>query len=340
VSQAGRRQPDSFWRGRPVLVTGAQGFIGSWLAEALLDSGADLVAVVRDQPAFSRFSLDELANRCTLVWADLSDVRETLRAINEYSSRTVFHLAAQTIVGTANRSPLSTFETNVRGTYNLLEACRLAGSVEQVVVASSDKAYGAHERLPYAESAPLVPSFPYDVSKACADMIARAYFSTYGLPVAVTRFANVYGGGDANFSRIVPDTVRALLEGRRPVIRSDATPERDFMYVEDAVAAYLAIARGLDRDDVRGRAFNAGTGEPVSVMEVVKRLIAISCAEVEADVAGSGTPAGEIDRQYLDSTQIRDVLGWSASWSLDDGLRATYEWYERHLERLPAMQAL
>ena len=333
-------QPDAFWSGRPVLLTGAQGFIGSWLAEALLDRGADLVAVVRDQPAFSRFSLAELSKRCTLVWADLADARELLRAVNEYSIDTVFHLAAQTIVGTANRSPLSTFETNVRGTYNMLEACRLAGSVGRVVVASSDKAYGQHELLPYSESAPLVPSFPYDVSKACADMIARSYFTTYGLPVAVTRLANVYGGGDVNFSRVVPDTVRALLQGRAPVIRSDATPERDFMYVEDAVSAYLAIAASLDSEDVRGQAFNAGTGDPASVREVVDKLIAISGVRVEPEIAGSGTPAGEIDRQFLDSTRIRDAVGWSARWSLDDGLRVTYEWYERNLARLPAMQAL
>jgi CDP-glucose 4,6-dehydratase len=331
---------DPFWKGRPVLVTGAQGFIGSWLAEALLDRGAEVVAVVRDQPALSRFALEDLSKRCTLVWADLSDAAELLRAVNEYSADVVFHLAAQTIVETANRSPLSTFETNVRGTYNMLEACRLAGSVGRIVVASSDKAYGQHELLPYSESAPLVPTFPYDVSKACADTIARSYFTTYGLPVAVTRLANVYGGGDVNFSRIVPDTVRALLQGRAPVIRSDGTPQRDFMYIEDAVSAYLAIAGSLDSEDVRGKAFNAGTGDPAPVREVVERLIAISGLRVEPDVTGSGTPAGEIDRQYLDSTRIREAVGWSARWSLDDGLRATYEWYERNLGREPAIQAL
>jgi CDP-glucose 4,6-dehydratase len=330
---------DSFWSWRPVLITGGQGFIGGWLAEGLADRGAEVVAVVRDQPSLSRFSLEGLERRCTLVWADLSDPEALLRAVNEYSVDAVFHLAAQTIVGTANRSPLSTFDTNVRGTYNLLEAARLAGSVQRVVVASSDKAYGRHEQLPYSESAPLIPTYPYDVSKACADMIARSYFSTYGLPVAVTRLANVYGGGDLNFSRIVPDTTRALLEGRPPVIRSDASPERDFLYVEDAVAAYLAIAEGLDSPEVQGRAFNAGTGAPVSVRELVATLIAVAGADLEPQVAGTGTPAGEIDRQYLDSTLIREALGWRPRWGLEDGLRETYAWYERHLDRLPAMPA-
>jgi CDP-glucose 4,6-dehydratase len=327
-----RHEP--FWERRAVLVTGAQGFIGSWLVEALLDRGADVVAIVRDAPVRSRFHLEGMDRRTTLARADLGDVRELLRIVNEHDVDTVFHLAAQTIVGTANRSPLSTFETNVRGTYNLLEACRLCGAVGRVVVASSDKAYGAHDRLPYTESAPLHPSFPYDVSKACADMIARSYHSTYGLPVAVTRFANVYGGGDFNYSRLVPDTVDSLLEGRRPVLRSDATPERDFIYAEDAAAAYLAIAEALDRDDVMGRAFNAGSGTPVPVIEVVRRLIGISGRDVEPDVRGEAAPAGEITRQFLDSTLIQELCGWSPRWGLDDGLRATYEWYESRTRRV------
>jgi CDP-glucose 4,6-dehydratase len=328
---------DSFWRGRQVLVTGGQGFIGSWLAEALLARGAEIVALVRDEPAHSRFTIEGMAARCTLVRADLGEMPQLLRVVNEHSVEAVFHLAAQTIVGTANRSPLSTFETNVRGVYNLLEACRLCGSVRRVVVASSDKAYGDHDELPYSESAPLRPSYPYDVSKACADLIARSYFATYGLPVAVTRLANVYGGGDFNFSRIVPDTVRSLLEGRRPIVRSDATPERDFIYVEDAVAAYLAVAEGLDRDGVAGEAFNAGSGRPVSVREIVEALIAISGKDLEPEIRSSAPPAREIERQYLDSTLIHQTLGWRPAWRLEDGLGATYDWYERHLGRLPAV---
>ena len=238
-------------------------------------------------------------------------------------------------MGTANRSPLSTFETNVRGTWLLLEACRAAATVgvpvARVVVASSDKAYGDHDELPYREDFALAPRFPYDVSKACTDMIARSYAHTYDLPVAVTRMANVFGGGDVNWSRIVPDTARALVRSDRPVIRSDGTPERDYLYVEDAVDAYLAVAASLDDQAMRGRAWNAGWGAPLTVREIVDRLIAASGRDVEPDVRGRGTPAGEIDRQYLDSTAIREELGWAPRVPLDDGLRRTWEWYERHL---------
>ncbi|MGB2694180.1 MAG: GDP-mannose 4,6-dehydratase [Dehalococcoidia bacterium] len=327
-----------FWHRRQVLLTGAQGFIGSWLAEALLDGGAEVTAVIRDEPAKSRFEIVGLRDRCRLVQGGLDDTRVLQRVANENSIDTVFHLAAQTIVGTANRSPLSTFETNIRGTYNMLEACRLTATVQRVVVASSDKAYGRHEQLPYREDAALEPQFPYDVSKAAADMIARSYFTTYELPIAVTRFANVYGGGDFNFSRIVPDTVRSLLEDRAPLLRSDGSPERDFIYMEDAVAAYLAIAENLASKHVAGQAFNAGAGEAVPVREIVERLIAVSGRDVEPDIRGTGNPAGEIDRQYLDSTRIRETLGWAPQWSLDDGLAETYSWYERNLERLPAVR--
>src|SRR5436190_1341024 len=247
--------------GQAVLVTGAQGFIGSWLAERLLDDGARVVVPRRDQPSDSRFRTDGIEARCEVVNADITDYEAVLRILSEYEVRSVFHLAAQTIVGTANRSPLATFDANIRGTWMLLEACRVIGAegneIERVVVASSDKAYGIHEELPYREDFALQPSYPYDVSKACTDLLARSYASTYGLPVAVTRLANVYGGGDLNWSRIVPDTARALVEGRSPVIRSDGTPERDYIYVEDAVGAYLAIAESLDRPENHGRAWNA-----------------------------------------------------------------------------------
>ena len=314
-----------------MLVTGAQGFIGSWLAERLLDEGARVVTLLRDVEPDSRFATDGIADRCVQVRGDLLDYQALVRAINEHGVRAVFHLAAQTIVGTANRSPLSTFETNIRGTYTLLEACRGAGvvgnPVERIVVASSDKAYGSHDELPYREDFPLQPSYPYDVSKACTDMIARSYAVTYDMPTAVTRLANVYGGGDINWSRIVPDSARALLDDKAPVIRSDGSPERDYMYVEDAVSAYLAIADSLDRRELWGRAWNAGTGKPVSVRELVSRLIAASGRQVEPEVQGSGTPHGEIERQFLDSSAMRDELGWTASWDLDAGLRETYAWY-------------
>ena len=325
----------SSWKGRTALVTGAQGFIGSWLAERLLDEGARVVALRRDFDPEARFRSDGIEERCVVVLADLGDYESLVRVLNEHDVGSVFHLAAQTIVGTANRSPLSTFETNVRGTYELLEACRAVGvvgdPVERVVVASSDKAYGAHEQLPYREDFALEPRYPYDVSKACTDMIARSYAFTFDLPVAVTRLANVYGGGDLNWSRVVPDSCRSLVKGDRPVIRSDGTPERDYIHVDDAVDAYLAVADSLDRAELHGRAWNAGAGTPLSVLEIVTRLTRASGRQVEPDVQGSGMSHGEIDRQFLDSTSIREELGWAPRVGLDEGLARTYEWYERRL---------
>ncbi|HEV7918846.1 MAG TPA: GDP-mannose 4,6-dehydratase [Solirubrobacterales bacterium] len=319
------------WRGVPVLVTGADGFIGSWLTERLLDQDADVVILKRDRPALSRLRIDGIEDRCSVALGDLSSHEQLLRVLNEYGVETVFHLAAQAIVAVANRSPLSTFETNVRGTYNLLEAARLAPTVGRVVVASSDKAYGEHEALPYREDAKLQPRFPYDTSKAAADLISRSYAETYELPVAVTRLANVYGGGDFNFSRLVPDTIRAIIAGECPVIRSDGSPERDFIYAADAVDAYLTIAEGLKDDGNRGLAFNAGAGRPWPVLEIVRTLLEISGSDLEPDIQGSGTPDGEIDRQFLDSTLIQERLGWRPEWSLQDGLAETYAWYERVL---------
>lgn len=325
------------WRDTRVLVTGGQGFIGSWLVSRLLDEGAHVVVLRRDVPAESRFRIEGLDERCDVVLGDLVDYDSLVRTLNEYEVSTVFHLAAQTIVGTANRAPLSTYETNIRGTYMLLEACRAVGvvgdAVERIVVASSDKAYGSHDELPYGEDFALQPRYPYDVSKAATDMVARSYAETYELPVAVTRLANVYGGGDFNFSRIIPDTARALVHGERPVIRSDGTPERDYIYAADAVDAYLAIARSLDDAAMRGRAWNAGAGRPHPVREIVDRLIAVSGRDVVPEVQGEGATRGEIDRQFLDSSRIRDELGWEPRWTLDDGLRETWAWYERHLGR-------
>jgi CDP-glucose 4,6-dehydratase len=321
----------SGWKGEVAFVTGADGFIGSWLTERLLDEGAEVVILKRDRPALSRLRIEGIEDRCDVASGDLSDHTELLRVLNEYGVTSVFHLAAQAIVAVANRSPLSTFETNVRGTYNLLEAARLAPTVERVVVASSDKAYGEHETLPYREDAKLQPRFPYDTSKAAADLIARSYAETYELPVAVTRFANVYGGGDFNFSRLVPETARAILAGEPPVIRSDGTPERDFIYAADAVDAYLAIADGLKDAGNRGLAFNAGAGRPWPVLEIVGTMLEVAGSDLEPDIRGAGTPAGEIDRQYLDSTLINERLGWEPQWSLRDGLAETFSWYAKTL---------
>jgi CDP-glucose 4,6-dehydratase len=279
----------------------------------------------------ARFRTEGVEARCTLVLADLGDHDTLVRVLNEHDIDEVFHLAAQTVVGTANRSPLATWEANVRGTYTLLEACRSLGTVRRVVVASSDKAYGDHDELPYREDFALQPRYPYDVSKACTDLVARSYAHTFDMPVAVTRLANVYGPGDLNWSRIVPDTARALVRGERPVIRSDGTPERDFLYVEDAVDAYLAIAASLERPGFKGRAWNAGWGRPVAVIDLVRALIQLSGRDLDPDVRGGGTPHGEIDRQFLDATALREELGWEPRWDLARGLSVTWEWYARAL---------
>ena len=290
-----------------------------------------MVALRRDVEPDSRFRTEGIEDRCIVAMADLTDHDALVRVLNEHEVGEVFHLAAQTIVSTANRSPLATWEANVRGTWSLLEACRSLGTVRKIVVASSDKAYGDHVELPYREDFALQPRYPYDTSKACADLIARSYAHTYSLPIAVTRLANIYGPGDVNWSRLVPDTARALAAGERPVIRSDGTPERDYLYVEDAVDAYLAIAASLDRPAFHGRAWNAGWGKPVKVVDLVRTLIEVSGVAGEPDLHGTGTPHGEIDRQYLDSSAIRAELGWEPRWELAEGLRAAWEWYRRHL---------
>ena len=318
-----------------VFVTGGYGLLGTWLVRALLERRDRVVVLRRDDPSASALRLDGLEERCEVVPGDVGDAAALERALGDYEVDTVFHLAAQTLVGTANRSPVPTFETNIRGTWVLLEACRRM-EVGRVVVAASDKAYGDHDQLPYREDFALQPRFPYDVSKAATDLIARSYFHTYGLPVAVTRFANLYGGGDLNFSRLVPEAVAAALQGRRPVIRSDGTPERDFLYVQDAAAAYLAIAGALDGGGAVGEAFNAGAGEPRSVLEVVQLVCAAAGTAVEPDIRGQGVPAGEIDRQFVDPRKLRELTGWEPKVSLEEGLRRTLEWYRAHPDVLPA----
>jgi CDP-glucose 4,6-dehydratase len=328
----------SAWRGTRVLFSGAQGFIGSWVAERLLEEGAELFVLDRPARELSRFRMRGLHERCTAVEADLLDPDSLRRALDARGVRAVFHLAAAAIVGSAASSPLATYEVNVRGTWNVLEACRLAAEPPaRIVVASTDKAYGAHEELPYREDHALRPRYPYDASKACADIVARSYAHTFGLPVAVTRFGNVFGGGDFNFSRLIPGTIRTLLAGERPVIRSGGLLERDFLYAEDAAAAYLAVAESLDRAELRGRAWNASIGRPVSVLEIVRRLVEIAGSTVEPDVRGEGTPHGELTSQWLDSSAILQKLGWAPAWDLQRGLEETYRWYERELRRLPAL---
>jgi CDP-glucose 4,6-dehydratase len=314
---------------RSAFVTGAYGLLGSWLVRALIARGDRVTVLRRDRAPRSALLLEGVEDAFDVVHGDLNDAGLVARALGEYEVDGVFHLAAQTIVGTANRSPLGTFESNVRGTWTLLEACRLHGA-RRVLVAASDKAYGASAELPYREDQPLDPRYPYDVSKAATDMIARSYWHTFGLPVAVTRFANLYGGGDLNRSRLIPEAIGAALAGRRPVIRSDGSPERDFLYVEDAVDAYLRLADALDGEGARGEAFNAGGGAPHAVRDVVARICAIAGTEVEPDMRGSGTPHGEIDRQYVDASKLRALTGWEPRVALDEGLRRTIDWYRAH----------
>jgi CDP-glucose 4,6-dehydratase len=317
------------------LVTGGRGFAGSWLVRALLEDGAEVTSLDREAATPTGLDLVGAAADAHDVTGELRDAELVRELLRERSIDAVFHLAAQAIVGDANDSPVPTFETNIEGTWVVLEACREAG-VERVVVASSDKAYGPHERLPYTEDSALQPLFPYDVSKAATDLIARSYWHTYGMPVAVTRFANLYGGGDRNFSRLVPETVTAVLDGRPPVIRSDGSPERDFLYVEDAASAYLAVAEALSSGAIGGEAFNAGWGRPHAVREVVELICELGPGEIEPEYRGTGNPSGEIDRQYLDSTKIRERIGWEPRAELRDGISRTLEWYAAHPEVRPA----
>jgi CDP-glucose 4,6-dehydratase len=315
--------------GRSILVTGAYGLLGSWLVKALLDAGARVTVLRRDELPRSPLLLMALEQWVTVVHGDICEPGLVVRALAEHEIQDVFHLAAQTIVPTANRSPLSTFETNIRGTWLLLDACRQHGS-ERVIVASSDKAYGPHSELPYREEFALQPVFPYDVSKAATDLLARSYWHTWRLPVAVTRFANLYGGGDTNGSRLVPEAVAAALAGRAPVVRSDGSPERDFLYVADAVAGYLAISEALGRGEAMGEAFNAGGGRPHRVLDVVRLICRLVGTSVEPDVRGGGTPSGEIDRQWADFSKLRGLTGWEPRVSLEDGLRRTIAWERAH----------
>jgi len=320
----------SFWLDRPVFVTGCSGFLGSWLTAALVDAGAAVVGLVRDEVPFSELRRSNYRDRIAVVRGDVTDYELVERALNEYEIDTVIHLAAQTIVTIANRAPLSTLETNVKGTWTLLEAARRSPKVTRILVASSDKAYGVQSQLPYTEEMPLQGCYPYDVSKACATLIAQAYATTYTLPIAITCCANLYGGGDLNWSRLVPDTVRSLIRGERPVIRSDGTMLRDYLYVEDAVGAYVTLAERMVRAEFQGELFNFGIDAPKSVLEVVQTIVALSERPDLEPVVLSDAP-NEIPAQYLDSSKARRVLGWSPAFSFEEGLRRTIAWYRSFL---------
>ena len=323
---------DGYWGGKRVFVTGATGLVGSWAVRALRDNGASVIALIRDADPQTELFRNGDIGRISVVTGSLEDFRTVERAINEHEVDTVLHLGAQTIVGTALRSPLPTFEANIRGTYHLLEACRLhSGLVKRVLVASSDKAYGDSEVLPYTEEMPPLGRHPYDVSKSCTDLLSHTYAHTYDLPVTVARCGNIYGGGDLNWSRIVPGTIRSFLNGERPILRSDGTFKRDYVYVKDAVSAYLAMARAMDRPEVRGEAFNFGPDQPTTVLEIVAELARLMGREdLEPDI--QNTARAEIRDQYLDSRKAERLLGWAPQYTLESGLRETIQWYQEFLQ--------
>lgn len=317
------------WSGRRVFVTGATGFVGSWLVKELVKRGADVVVLVRDWDPQSELIRSGTVRHTHVVHGRVEDYATLERAINEHYVDTVFHLGAQTIVGTALRSPWSTFEANIRGTYNLLEACRVhAKLVQRVVVASSDKSYGEVSTLPYTEDMPPLGRRPYDVSKSCADLLAQAYYQTYGTPVVVARCGNVFGGGDLNWSRIVPGTIRSLYYGQRPVIRSDGRYTRDYLYVMDAVAAYLAMADAVDRPGIAGGAFNFGPERPRTVLEVVDALRMLM-RRMDLEPVILNEAESEIRDQYLSSEKARRLLEWRPMYDFETGLKLTVEWYDR-----------
>lgn len=322
-----------FWLGRRVLVTGATGIVGSWVVKDLANKGSDVVAFVLDANPQSELYRSGLVERVTVMNGCLEKFNDLQRAIVEFEINTVIHLGAQAIVSVAHRSPLATFETNIQGTWNLLEACRLQKDlVKRVVIASSDKAYGEHEQLPYTENMPLQGRQPYEVSKSCADLISQSYFYAYDLPVVVARCGNIYGGGDLNWSRIVPGTIRSLYRGESPLIRSDGRYVRDYVYVKDISSAYLALAEHMDSSEVRGGSFNFSTESRVTVLEIVNKIRQImKCDHLEVTVLNQ--VKGEIRNQYLSSGKANRVLGWEPSYSLEAGLKETIEWYSDFFER-------
>ncbi|QDV35474.1 NAD-dependent epimerase/dehydratase family protein [Tautonia plasticadhaerens] len=320
----------TFWQDRSVLVTGATGLVGSWLAERLVGAGADVVCLVRDWVPQSRLVQSGLSDRVRVARGDICDQAAVERILGEHEVSTVFHLAAQTIVGIANRNPVSTFEANIQGTWATLEACRRSPRVEQVVFASSDKAYGDQDQLPYDETTPLQGKHPYDVSKSCADLIAHTYAVSYKLPVAITRCGNFYGGGDLNWNRIVPGTIRSVLRGQRPVIRSDGTFIRDYFYVEDGANAYMTLAEALaGTPGLVGEAFNFSNEIQVTVLDLVRKILGLMGSDLEPEVRNEAS--NEIIHQYLGAGKARRLLDWSPLFTLDEGLERTVAWYRSFL---------
>ncbi len=327
---------NSFWRDRSVFVTGGTGLLGSWLVRQLIDAGSNVVCLVRDWVPQSELMRSRCIERVNTVRGDITDRDLIERALGEYEIEVVFHLAAQTIVGIANRNPVSTFSTNIEGTWNMLEACRRSPTVSSIVVASSDKAYGDQEHLPYNETMALQGRHPYDVSKSCADLIAQTYAASYKLPVAITRCGNFYGGGDLNWNRVVPGTIRSVIRGERPVVRSDGHFVRDYFYIEDGAAAYMLLAERLASDPaLRGQAFNFSNESQVSVLELVDAILGKMKSSLRPEVLNQAS--NEIRHQYLSAERARTVLNWRPQFTLDSGLDRTLAWYREFLGAPAAM---
>ncbi|MCK4666242.1 GDP-mannose 4,6-dehydratase [Candidatus Dependentiae bacterium] len=323
-----------FWKNKNILVTGAGGFVGSNLCKHFFELGANVVGMVRDLDEIKNLKLFNIDSKINIVIGNLVDKEFLYRVLQKYNINSVYHLAAQVVVSIANEGPLSTFESNIRGTYMLLEAIRIYGKVKRVVIASSDKSYGIHKKLPYKEDFPLQPHFPYDVSKASADMIAKSYFYAYKMPIVITRFANIFGPGQLHFSAIIPDTMMSILNNNDPVIRSDGTPERDFLYVKDVVRIYEILGRNLQNKKLHGEVFNAGHGKPIKILDLVNTILKVIKSDLKPVIKGKHKPKLEIDRQYLDSTKIKKVLGYKHKYSIAEGLLETYKWYKENFKKL------
>ncbi|MFP4959966.1 GDP-mannose 4,6-dehydratase [Bacillus subtilis] len=321
----------SFWKNKNVFVTGCTGLLGSYLVKELIEQGANVTGLVRDHVPQSNLYQGEHIKKMNIVRGSLEDLAVIERALGEYEVDTVFHLAAQAIVGVANRNPISTFEANILGTWNILEACRKHPLIKRVIVASSDKAYGDQENLPYDENMPLQGKHPYDVSKSCADLISHTYFHTYGLPVCITRCGNLYGGGDLNFNRIIPQTIQLVLNGEAPEIRSDGTFVRDYFYIEDAVQAYLLLAEKMEENNLAGEAFNFSNEIQLTVLELVEKILKKMNSNLKPKVLNQGS--NEIKHQYLSAEKARKLLNWTPAYTIDEGLEKTIEWYTEFFKK-------
>ncbi|MBP3048513.1 GDP-mannose 4,6-dehydratase [Bacillus subtilis subsp. subtilis] len=321
----------SFWKNKNVFVTGCTGLLGSYLVKELIEQGANVTGLVRDHVPQSNLYQGEHIKKMNIVRGSLEDLAVIERALGEYEIDTVFHLAAQAIVGVANRNPISNFEANILGTWNILEACRKHPLIKRVIVASSDKAYGDQENLPYDENMPLQGKHPYDVSKSCADLISHTYFHTYGLPVCITRCGNLYGGGDLNFNRIIPQTIQLVLNGEAPEIRSDGTFVRDYFYIEDAVQAYLLLAEKMEENNLAGEAFNFSNEIQLTVLELVEKILKKMNSNLKPKVLNQGS--NEIKHQYLSAEKARKLLNWTPAYTIDEGLEKTIEWYTEFFKK-------